>query len=183
MSARHPQYAHVLREVQVSSTTAESCSAVPDVAAWSRLTGLREVVDRIRPRLITFRDEHGRELFDLPVAPRPDPETPAPPRFLPEHDNILLSHADRSRVRSEEHRARLSRVTGPVHGSVLHDGFLWGVWRLEREREAGSATLVIDHVQRLTKRAGVSLAAEGRRLLQLIAADFDSQDVRFVAVD
>jgi hypothetical protein len=157
-------------------------AAVADVMTWSRLTGLREVVERLRPRLRVFRDSRGRELFDLPDALRPDPETPAPPRFLPEYDNLVLSHSDRSRFLSAR-RASFAQVSTPIHGSVLCDGFLCGTWRLERNRRADTALLVIDHVVRLPKRAMSSVAAEGRRLLRFVAADAASRDVRFVAVE
>jgi hypothetical protein len=197
------------RSAQVTSTTAEAWlgraldtepslddvilrylnafgpATAADVSAWSRLTGMRAVIDRLRPRLREFRDEHGRELLDLPDAPRPDPDTPAPPRFLPEYDNLLLSHADRSRFRedTDTDRARLGSATGPIHGSVLHDGFLRGVWRLDGDRAKDAVTLVISHARPLTKRAQASLAAEGRRLLRFLAADAAAHDVRFVAVD
>ena len=194
------------RRAQVSSTTAESWlgrplvadpsiddvvlrylaafgpATVADVATWSRLTGLREVIDRLRPRLRTFRDERGRELVDLPDAPRPDPDTPAPPRFLPEFDNVLLSHADRSRFVSQEQRARLSGVAGPVRGSVLHDGFLCGTWRIDRDPSSGAATLVVSHLEALRKRATARLAAEGQRLLRFVAADAEAHEVRFEPV-
>jgi hypothetical protein len=143
-----------------------------DVSAWSGLAGMREVIDRLRPRLRAFRDEAGRELVDLPDAPRPDPDAPAPVRFLPRYDNALLSHADRSRVVADRDRARLAGVAGTVDGSVLHDGRLRAVWRLERDRRAGAAALVVHHVP-LARRAAGSVAAEGRRLLRLIAADAD----------
>jgi hypothetical protein len=150
-------------------------ATVADAAAWSRLTGLRAVVERLRPTLRTFRDEQGRELVDLPDAPRPDAETPAPPRFLPEYDNVLLSHADRSRIASDDDRRRLGRAGGVGHGAVLEDGVLWGTWRLD------DAALHIAHVGPRTKRVLGAVAAEGRRLLRFLGADV--RDVRFTAVD
>jgi hypothetical protein len=194
------------RSAQVASTTAESWlgrslaarpslddvvlrylaafgpAAVADIATWSRLTGLREVVERLRPRLRVFRDSHGRELLDLPDAPRPDPETPAPPRFLPEYDNVVLSHSDRSRFLPPT-RGSFARVSTPIHGTMLHDGLLCGTWRIERNRRADTALLVIDHVVRVPKRAVSSIAAEGRRLLRFVAADAATHGVRFVAVE
>jgi 2-alkyl-3-oxoalkanoate reductase len=128
-------------------------AGVADVAAWSRLTGLREVVERLRPRLRTFRDEQGRELFDPPNAPRPDPETPSPPRFLPEYDNVLLSHADRSRFYAG--RDRLGSVGTPIHGTVLHDGIVCGVWRIVHGRDG--VTLEVECVTRADE------ASDGRR--------------------
>ncbi len=112
-------------------------ASVNDVQAWCWLTRLREVIERLRPRLVTFRDEHGVELFDLPDAPRPDAATPAPPRFLPEYDNALLSHADRSRIIADEHRQRVF-----TKGALLVDGFVRGAWTLARKR--GEATLRIE---------------------------------------
>ena len=149
-------------------------ASVADAAAWSRLTRLREVFERLRPQLVTFRDERGRELYDLPDAPRPDPETPAPVRFLPEYDNVLLAHADRSRMVSSENRGALSAalaIAGEVGwGSILVDGVGWGLWRLRDEE------LLILHVARTGRR---SVAAEARRLLGFL----DSHArVRFEAV-
>ncbi|MFG6201547.1 winged helix DNA-binding domain-containing protein [Nonomuraea sp. JJY05] len=103
-------------------------ASVADVQRWSGLTRLHEVIERLD--LVRFRDEEGRELFDLPDAPRPDPDTPAPPRFLPEYDNLLLSHADRSRMFTDNRRVPLPPGNGARTGTLLVDGTWRGVWSL-----------------------------------------------------
>jgi hypothetical protein len=143
-------------------------ATVVDVQAWSGLTKLREVVERLRPRLRTFRDERGKELFDLPDAPRPGPDTAAPPRFMPEYDNIFLAYANRSRVGDPKYGAMSSAETGPVQ-ALLIDGFVAGTWRIVRER--GTATLLVEHFEPLSNRDGMAIAEEGKRLLQFAAAD------------
>jgi hypothetical protein len=154
-------------------------ASAADVRTWSGLTGLREVLDRLRPCLVTFRDDRGRELFDLPDAPRPDPETPAPPRFLPEYDNVFLSHADRSRIVADEHRARLMTVNGVGPGTFLVDGFIRGTWRIKSTKEG--ATLLIDPLEPLSGHDRDALAEEGARLLAFAAADGQALAVQFTA--
>jgi len=152
-------------------------ASVLDIQTWSGLTRLREATERLRPQLRSFRDEHGHELFDLPDAPRPDPDTPAPPRFLPEFDNLLLSHADRTRVVSDEHRRRTMTINGVIPGSVLLDGIFCGQWTIKRQR--GAATLIIDPFEPLLQQDRNALADEGARLLAFAAAAAESHDVLF----
>ena len=83
-----------------------------------------------------FRDEQGRELLDVPRAPLPDPETPAPVRFLPKWDNVLLAFADRTRVLPELHRKTVIGANGDVAQTFLVDGFVAGIWRAEQGRVA-----------------------------------------------
>ena len=87
-------------------------ASVLDAQTFTGLTGLREVFDGLRPELRTFRDEDGGELFDLPDAPRPTGRARAPVRFLPEFDNILLSHARRERILPEGTMSLLSLGNG-----------------------------------------------------------------------
>jgi hypothetical protein len=152
-------------------------ASVADMRTWSWLTGLRDVVERLLPQLRTFRDERGRELFDLPDAPRPDPDTPAPARFLPEYDNVGLSHDDRTRVIPEETRFLSFPGSGGFPGSVLIDGFLGATWRLTRED--GRATLVVMPFGPLGGADRSAVADEGARLLAFAAADAQDRDVRF----
>ena len=155
-------------------------ATVADTQKWSGLTGLREVVERQRSRLRAFRDGNGRELYDLPDAPRPGPDAPAPVRYLPEFDNLLLSHEDRARVLTEEDRARVMSVNGIVAGTVLVDGFVHGTWKIHRAR--GTAVLRVTPFRRLARRDAAAVAAEGERLLAFAAADAKQRDLELLPV-
>lgn len=154
-------------------------ASIADMQAWSGLSGLGAVVERLRPRLRPFRDERGRELFDLPDAPRPDAATPAPPRFLPEYDNVLLSHADRDRILPPGRKPPLFAGNGGVRGSLLVDGFVAGAWQIARQGAA--ATLTIEPFAPLPAPDRAALADEGARLLTFSAADAAAQHIRFAA--
>ena len=166
-----------LDEVVLRYLAAFGPASVADVTTWCRLTGMREIVERLRPHLETLRDEDGRELFDLPEAPRPGADVPAAPRFLPEYDNVLLSHADRRRF-VPEGLSELRRATGVGHGTLLHDGVVRGAWHLDRDRATGDATLTVLLGGRLSKRATAAIEAEGRRYLRFAAADAGRREVR-----
>jgi Winged helix DNA-binding domain len=145
-----------------------------DVAAWSRLKGFRPVLERLRPKLKVVRAESGREVFDLPNAPRPDPDTPAPARFLPEYDNVLLSHADRSRFSAPGRRVG-ARSDWIGRGAVLHDGVVVGSWR--REGANVTARLAV----KLPRRAQSAIVAEGRRLVAFLNPGATDADARLLA--
>jgi hypothetical protein len=140
-------------------------AASADVRAWSGLSGLREALGRLRPQLRSFRDARGRELLDLPDGPLPDPETPAPPRFLPAFDNAVLGYDDRSRIIDPEHRG-LS-----VQGArfLLLDGRVAGTWTTVLED--GTSTLRVTVFAPLTRRDADALVAEGESLLELLGGD------------
>jgi hypothetical protein len=152
-------------------------ASVKDVQAWSGLTRLREVVEQLRPQLVAFRDESGRELFDLPEAPRPDPDTPAPIRFMYDFDNINLSHDDRSRAGSHvPPPVGVFTEHGPLPGTVLIDGFPHCAWMVDQER--GGAILKIQSYSPLSKKVEAEVSDEGARLLDFLAPDA-THDIQF----
>jgi hypothetical protein len=134
-------------------------ATVADISAWSGLLAaeLRPALDETRLR--RFRDELGRELLDVPGAPLPSAETAAPPRLLPRFDNLVLSHADRTRVVADEHRKRIVRAA-EVDATFLVDGFVAGRWKLERGR------LELDPFVKLGRKDVAALDAEARRLAE-----------------
>jgi hypothetical protein len=142
-------------------------ASVNDAQTWSGLTGLREITDRLAGRLHPFRTEHGAQLFDLPDAPRPDPETPAPPRFLPEYDNLLLSHADRRRVITHSRPVPLPPGNGCNEGTLLIDGQWNATWKLIRTTDA--ATLRITPFVALTSADTEAITAEATALAEFLA--------------
>jgi hypothetical protein len=153
-------------------------ATVADIRTWSRLTGLRAVVERLRPRLRTFSDERGRELFDVPDGPLPDAATPAPPRFLPQYDNALLSHDDRTRIISDEYRKRLIAGGGMgAVGTVLVDGFVRGTWKITRQRD--TATLRIEPFGPLSKEDRDAVTEEGEQLARFVGEGAETFEVRY----
>lgn len=163
--------------------TAFGPASVPDVQAWCGLTGLGEVVDRMRLRV--YVDETGRELFDVPEAELPDPEVPAPPRYLPEYDNLFLSHARRDRIIPEglsfaewcrEHGLLMAVRGGVLRGNLLIGGMLQGIWRVDKIRRA--YTLVAEPFTELSTKDREGLELEGLVLLAFAFPEGESFEVQ-----
>jgi hypothetical protein len=162
-------------------------ASVPDIQAWSGLSRLREVTEGLRGRLRAFTGPDGGELLDVPDAPGPGPFTPdefpqeysigrAPPRFLPEYDNLLLSYADRSRVIPHTRPVPLPAGHGASTGTLLVDGFWQADWTITKGRDR--AELEIHPFIRLPSPVRDAITAEGSRLLEF-AAPAAVHDVRF----
>ena len=152
-------------------------ATVADAQAWSGLGPLRDVFESLRPALVTFRDERKRELFDLPTAPRPDPDTPAPVRFVADFDNLVLAHDDRTRIIAAEHRPRITTKNLQVRATILVDGMVAGTWKSERKRK--TAVLVIEPFGVIGKRMRALLEAEGESLLTFLEEDATDREIRW----
>jgi hypothetical protein len=154
-------------------------ASVQDMQKWSGLSRLAAVFDRLADRLRRYRDPAGTLLFDLAEHDPPDPDRDAPVRFLPDFDDVLLSHADRRRVIADEHRPHVFTSGGVIRATVLVDGFVRGRWRVDRT--GTTAALVIQPFDQLPVRTRTALVEEGQRLLRLVAADRPTHDIRFDA--
>ena len=150
-------------------------ASITDAQNWSGIGGLRATFAALRGELATFRDERGRELFDLPDAPRPEEETPAPVRFLPEYDNLVLGHDDRSRIVADEHRPRLVTKNLQIPATFLVDGFVAGTFKVERKKKA--ATLALTPFGKLLKKDLRALEAEGDALLAFVEPEAATREV------
>jgi Winged helix DNA-binding domain len=149
---------------------------VADAQAWSGVPRLRETFEALRPGLMTFRDEQGRELFDLPKAPRPAGNAPAPVRLIPEYDNLIAARADERFVaRRDRPRVFLSALR--IAATVLVDGFVAGTWKIERSKTA--AKLTVEPFAPFTARTRKEVASEAEALLRFAEPDARAFDVRF----
>jgi hypothetical protein len=161
-------------------------ASVQDVQTWSGFPKLKEAIATFRAELIAYRDERGRELLDLPdavlpeAAALPPAETPAPVRFLPEYDNLLLSHDNRRRVIADAHRSKVYLPGLRVAATILVDGFVAGAWKIEKTKSA--ATLTITPFEPLAQAPRDALVEEGERLVRFVEPDAKVFDVRFTDV-
>ncbi|MGH4032898.1 winged helix DNA-binding domain-containing protein [Actinomycetota bacterium Odt1-20B] len=168
-----------LHELVLRYLRAFGPASVKDFQTWAGLTRTRDAFEGLRPRLRTFRSEAGVELFDLADAVLPDQDTPAPVRLLPEFDNLLLSHADRTRVIPAAYWGR-SWKGNIAYRTLLVDGFLAGVWALEEGREGGDV-LTVQPFGTLTRAQRGEVQAEAARTLDVLGAS-SSYDIRFGTV-
>jgi len=158
---KHPSEHPSVEKLVLRYLAAFGPASVADVTEWSGLSGLRPVLERLRGRLMTFRDDRGRELFDVPEGPRPDARTPVPPRFLPEYDNVLLGHADRTRVIALEHRHVI------LNGTFLLDGVVAGIWTMSNKKDVSELT--VSSFAPLARAQRTALGEEAERLLGFAA--------------
>jgi hypothetical protein len=169
-SPRHaPAKAKELNDVVRRHLRAFGPAAADDVASWIGLRApqVRPALDRLK--LERFEDERGRTLYDLPGAPRPDPETPAPPRLLAAFDSVLLAYDSkrRARILPDRHRdAVYERRNLRIKPSCLVDGLVAGTWSLEVKRR--EATVTLQPLQRLAKAARAELVEEAKRVARAV---------------
>jgi len=153
-------------------------ASVTDAQTWLGMK-LKETFEKLKPELQTYRGEGRLELFDLPGAQLPAEDVPAPVRFLPEYDNLLLSHSNRTRVIADEYRSKVYLPGLRVAATILVDGFVRGAWKVEKTKTA--ATLVIEPFDKLTKKDQAALIEEGERLVRFVEPQAKSFEARFIA--
>ena len=142
-------------------------ATVLDFQSWSGLTRMEKVFEEMRPGLRVYLNEGGAELFDLPEAKLADADLPVPVRFLPGYDNVLLGHAVRTRIVSDEDRKQVMPGGALVRPTFLVDGFVAGIWSLERSR------LFVMPFRPLSDEARADVATESERLLAFVTPDAD----------
>ena len=156
-------------------------ASIADAQSWSGLQGLRPVVEKLRPKLRTFRDTRGRELFDLPDAPRPAEDTPAPMRFLPEFDNVLMGYQDRARVLADAHKPYVFLAGLRVASTVIVDGFVVATWRIDRTKK--QSMIGVQLLEKLPKKTVATIEQEAERVVKFMDPEAATHEVRWLKKD
>lgn len=154
-------------------------ASVMDMQSWATLTRLGPVFERLRPRLRTYRGEDGKELFDVEDGVIADPDLPAPVRFMPVYDNLMLAHADRGRIVSRELHQRMITANG-FFATFMVDGFVRGRWEIAREKKERVILQVLPFQQALSKTEAAEVEAEGLRMLDFLEEPAGVREVRFL---
>jgi winged helix DNA-binding protein len=165
-----------LRELVLRYLAAFGPASVTDMQTWSGMPSLKETFEKLKPELQLYRAEGRRELFDAPGLVVPADDLPAPVRFLPEFDNLLLSHSNRTRVIADEHRSKVYLPGLRVAATILIDGFVRGVWKIEKTKN--TATLAIEPFEKLTRHDRAALIEEGESLIRWAESKSKSFEVR-----
>ncbi|MGH9755284.1 MAG: winged helix DNA-binding domain-containing protein [Blastocatellia bacterium] len=167
-----------LRDLVFRYLAAFGPASVTDAQTWLGMK-LKETFEKLKPELQTYRGEGRLELFDMPGVSLPAEDVPAPVRFLPEYDNLLLSHSNRARVIADEYRSKVYLPGLRVAATILVDGFVRGAWKIEKTKT--EATLVIEPFDKLTKKDCAALIEEGERLVRFVEPQAKSFGIRFTA--
>lgn len=166
-------------ELVLRYLTAFGPASVMDAQSWSGLTGLREVFEKLRADLVVFQSESGTELFDLPDAPRPGEDVPAPARFLPDYDNVFIGHKERGRINDPRvPKEKVFAGNTPISTFTV-DGWIRGVWKVETDRKRTTGTMNLTPLVAVTKAQRTDLESEGARLLEFLVPGAD-HDVRWL---
>ncbi|MGH2905506.1 MAG: winged helix DNA-binding domain-containing protein [Solirubrobacterales bacterium] len=177
-----PLRKRALGDLLLRGIAAVGPASTADLRTWSGMPGVREALEPHLPELMVFRDEVGRELYDLPDAPRPRADTPAPVRFLGEYDNFALSHADRSRIGDSADAKLLNwSKNGRRAFTLLIDGHVRATWQINVTKS--EARLTIMPFRKEPKAALDELAAEGQRFIEYMEPDAASHVVEFAKTD
>lgn len=156
-------------------------ASIADMQAWSGLTKLKEVVQTMRDQLLVFQDEKGVELFDVLGGSMPREDKRAPVRFIPEYDNLIISHADRRRILPEAHRTKVFLSAARVRATFLVDGMVAGTWKVEKSGRGTQkrAMLIIEPFEPIAAQVEAELVEEGERLLRFVEDTAETIEIRF----
>ncbi len=148
---------------------------IMDFQTWTGMTHLKSQLAPTLADLVVYQSESGRDMYDLPELTIAAPDSIAPLRFIPEYDNILIAHRDRSRILPDEHRKKVFLSAGRVIGTVLIDGFVGATWNVKKDKR--SLTLNVKLFEAQPKDCLRAIEEEGNRLLQFFDEEASSHTV------